>query len=246
VNTIRARLTYANVMSSIAVFLVLGGATAFAAQQLGKKTVGTKQLKSNAVSAAKLKKNAVTTVKIKDAAVTGPKLAANSVTGDKIADGSVTGADINSGTVPYSQVVARIRGNSALAATGTPQVMQLSNPTYTQPAGEDDSYTGAVDFTFAPTCTTPRSGIAYLSIDSPTPGTVTPEYLIGLGQTTDSVGGTVSKRAEIGPFPGLGAGTRFGPNAPTPRTVSLLVFANCNSGSGVTATFAGVDVIGTK
>ena len=32
---IRKRLTYANVMSSIAVFLVLGGATAFAASKIG-------------------------------------------------------------------------------------------------------------------------------------------------------------------------------------------------------------------
>ena len=32
---IRKRLTYANVMSSIAVFLVLGGATAFAAKKIG-------------------------------------------------------------------------------------------------------------------------------------------------------------------------------------------------------------------
>jgi hypothetical protein len=38
---IRKRLTYANVMSSIAVFLVLGGATALAAGQLGKNSVGT-------------------------------------------------------------------------------------------------------------------------------------------------------------------------------------------------------------
>ena len=34
---VRKRLTYANVMSSIAVFLVVGGATAFAATQLGKR-----------------------------------------------------------------------------------------------------------------------------------------------------------------------------------------------------------------
>ena len=57
---IRKRLTYANVMSSIAVFLVLGGATAFAAVHLGKNSVGTKQLKKNAVTAAKIKKDAVT------------------------------------------------------------------------------------------------------------------------------------------------------------------------------------------
>jgi hypothetical protein len=35
---IRRRLTHANVMSSIAVFLVIGGASAYAA--LGKNTVG--------------------------------------------------------------------------------------------------------------------------------------------------------------------------------------------------------------
>jgi len=54
VNPIRKRLTYANVMSSIAVFLVLGGA-AFAATQLPKNSVGTKQLKKNAVTSAKVK-----------------------------------------------------------------------------------------------------------------------------------------------------------------------------------------------
>lgn len=71
---IRKRLTYANVMSSLAVFLVLGGATAFAAQHLGKNSVGTKQLKSNSVTTAKIKKNAVTGTKIKAGAVTGDKV----------------------------------------------------------------------------------------------------------------------------------------------------------------------------
>jgi hypothetical protein len=51
---LRKRLTYANVMSSIAVFIVLGGA-AFAAVQLPKNSVGTKQLKKNAVNSAKVK-----------------------------------------------------------------------------------------------------------------------------------------------------------------------------------------------
>jgi hypothetical protein len=90
---LRTRLTYANVMSSLAVFLILGGATAVAAQHLGKKTVGTKQLKSNAVTTAKIKKNAVT----------GKKIKANAVTGSKVKDSSLTGADINLsslGTVP--------------------------------------------------------------------------------------------------------------------------------------------------
>jgi hypothetical protein len=75
---IRKRLTYANVMSSIAVFLVLGGATAFAAG-LAKNSVGSKQLKKNAVTSAKIKSNAVTTAKIKNGAITGAKVNAGSL-----------------------------------------------------------------------------------------------------------------------------------------------------------------------
>lgn len=71
---IRKRLTYANVMSSLAVFLILGGATALAAGQLGKNSVGTKQLKKGAVTALKLKDGAVTATKIKDGSVTGAKV----------------------------------------------------------------------------------------------------------------------------------------------------------------------------
>jgi len=79
VKQIRKRLTYANVMSSIAVFLVLGGATAIAAGQLGKNSVGSKQIKKNAVTTAKIKKNAVTTAKIKNGAVTGAKVNAGTL-----------------------------------------------------------------------------------------------------------------------------------------------------------------------
>lgn len=66
---LRTRLTYANLMSSLAVFLILGGATAFAANQLGKESVGTKQLKKGAVSLAKIKKSAQNALK----GATGPQ-----------------------------------------------------------------------------------------------------------------------------------------------------------------------------
>ncbi len=51
---LRARLTYANVMATIAVFVALGG-TSYAALQLPKGSVGTKQLKRNAVTSPKVK-----------------------------------------------------------------------------------------------------------------------------------------------------------------------------------------------
>jgi hypothetical protein len=71
---IRKRFTYANAMSSIAVFLVLGGATALAAGQLAKNSVGSKQLKKDAVTAVKIKKNAITTEKIAPSAISGAKI----------------------------------------------------------------------------------------------------------------------------------------------------------------------------
>jgi len=94
VKQIRQRLTYANVMSSIAVFFVLGGATAFAATKIGAN-----ELKANSVLTGKIKKEAVTGSKVKNAAITTGKLANGAVTTDKIADRAVTGAKINATTI---------------------------------------------------------------------------------------------------------------------------------------------------
>lgn len=96
---IRKRLTYANVMSTLAVFLVVSGASALAASQLAKNSVGTKQLKKNAVATAKIKKEAVTAAKIKNGAVETGKLSAASVTGDKLAVGSVDATKIGKSAV---------------------------------------------------------------------------------------------------------------------------------------------------
>lgn len=52
---LRPRLTYANVIATLALFLALGGGAAYAASHLGKGTVGARQLKRNAVSAAKVR-----------------------------------------------------------------------------------------------------------------------------------------------------------------------------------------------
>lgn len=99
---IRKKLTYANVMSSLAVFLVLGGASAFAASQLGKNSVGTKQLKNNAVTTTKLKRNAVTATKIR----------AGAITTAKIKNGSVTAAKLKAGAIAAGQLGANSVGNS--------------------------------------------------------------------------------------------------------------------------------------
>jgi hypothetical protein len=132
VKQIRKRLTYANVMSSLAVFLILGGATAIAAKTaLPKKSVGTKQLKANAVTAKKIKKNAVTTVKIKNGAVTGAKIAAGTVTGGNVAAGSITGTQVNAstlGTVPNSATTNVVRASKGTLSQGQEAVALEQGP----------------------------------------------------------------------------------------------------------------------
>jgi Collagen triple helix repeat (20 copies) len=51
---LRARLSYANVTSSLCLILLVGGGSAYAATHLGPNTVGTEQLKKDAVTPAKL------------------------------------------------------------------------------------------------------------------------------------------------------------------------------------------------
>lgn len=82
---IRKRLGYANVMSSLAVFLVLGGGAAYAA-----KKIGSHELRGGSVTTAKIKRNAITRSKIKAKAISTAKIATAAVTNGKLADDSVS------------------------------------------------------------------------------------------------------------------------------------------------------------
>jgi len=125
------RPTYANVVSTLCLFLLLGGASALAATQLAKNSVGTKQIKTSAVATAKIKKaavtasklanNAVTSGKIADAAVTASKLADNAVTSGKIADAAVTASKlannaVTSGKIADAAVTASKLANNAVTS----------------------------------------------------------------------------------------------------------------------------------
>jgi hypothetical protein len=69
----RPKLTYANVMATIAVFIALGGAS-YAALRLPKNSVGPKQLKRNAVRTAKVKNEAITAAKVRKGTLTGAQI----------------------------------------------------------------------------------------------------------------------------------------------------------------------------
>jgi hypothetical protein len=112
VKRIRKRLTYANVMSSLAVFLVLGGGAAYAA-----KKIGTHQLKGSSVTTAKIKKNAVTASKIKKNSITTAKIAKGAVTGGRLAAGSVDATKLAAGFVAPSAEKLTHSANISFAGT---------------------------------------------------------------------------------------------------------------------------------
>jgi hypothetical protein len=66
----RPRLTYANVVATLALFIALGG-TSYAALKLSENSVGARQLKKNPVITAKIKKEGVTAAKVKKGTLTG-------------------------------------------------------------------------------------------------------------------------------------------------------------------------------
>jgi hypothetical protein len=103
------RLTYANVIATLALFLALGGGAVWAANKQANK-VGTGKLKPNAVTAGKIKANAVTTSKIRENAVTNAKIREGSVNFGKLAAGTNVVATATSSPVA-------VNGASAVTVT---------------------------------------------------------------------------------------------------------------------------------
>ncbi|MDO8628974.1 MAG: hypothetical protein Q7R41_00640 [Phycisphaerales bacterium] len=91
---LRGHMTYANIVSSLALFLALGGVS-WAATQLPKNSVGNKAIKKNAVTGSKIKKNSITSTKIKSGAINTSDVRNESITGAKVNEGSL-------GTVPVA------------------------------------------------------------------------------------------------------------------------------------------------
>lgn len=81
---IRSRFTYANVMSTLAVVLVLAGGTAWAAS---------------------LTKNSVFSRHIANGEVKRPDMAASAVNSGKVANGSLLQADLATGVLPSARVI---------------------------------------------------------------------------------------------------------------------------------------------
>jgi hypothetical protein len=146
--TIRARLTYANVMATIAAFVALGGSS-YAALTLSENSVKSKHIVNGQVKRPDIRNNAVNSAKVADGSLLGSDFAAGQLPagppGPQGAQGPKgdTGpqgpkGDTGAPGLPGSAIVARVRSTSALTPTtaGTYEQVPLTGNTWTQ-AGDE-------------------------------------------------------------------------------------------------------------
>lgn len=128
--SLKDRITPSIVISSLALFVALGGAS-YAA--LGANSVGSKQLKKNAVVTAKIKNNAVTTAKVKNDAITGAKVKESSLGAVPLATqaNNATTADSSStaGTATTAQSAQNFDGYKSIGVRKLQST--ASNPSFT-------------------------------------------------------------------------------------------------------------------
>ena len=145
----RRRLTYANVMSSIAVFLALATGGAYAANTIRSEdivdgevkaadiangTVGNLDLAPNAVGTGKVIDNNLAAADLAPAAVGSSELAPDAVGSSEIAPDGVTGDDVDEsslGRVPEATTASSLDGSSR-AQLSTDGIIDLGfacNPT---------------------------------------------------------------------------------------------------------------------
>jgi hypothetical protein len=109
----RPKLSYSNVIATVALFIALGGAAVAAG--LPKRSVGATQLKKGAVTAAALRKAAVTSGKLAPKSVVAGKLGPNAVLPGNIGNGAITSAKLGAGSVLASTIKNGVVTNNKLA-----------------------------------------------------------------------------------------------------------------------------------
>ncbi len=107
-----SKLSYSNVIATLALFVALGGAAVAAG--LPRHSVGPRQLRRGAVTATALRRGAVRTAKLAPRSVTGGKLAVNAVSAANIANGAVTSSKLAANSVLGAAIANGVITNAKL------------------------------------------------------------------------------------------------------------------------------------
>lgn len=111
---LRSSLSYANVASTLALFLAVSGGTAIAAATIGtsdiqRGAVTKSKIAPSAISTGKINNGAVRSADVKDGSLTGVDIRDESLDGDDIRDGSLTGAEIRDESIGLQQLAPEAR-----------------------------------------------------------------------------------------------------------------------------------------
>lgn len=199
----KRRLSYANVTSTLAVFLAMGGGAAYAATE---------------IRSGDLAPGAVHTTDIHKRAVTSGKLALNAVRSNQIGDGAVGSKEIGAAAVAPSNLefpvfIAATPSGGSVPVTGGPDPYPIDGGTWLQEPGQIQVLFGA--------------GVATLAYDESGAGACRVFFEISLnGQQVGggelSTGSTDLTRVEQS----LGAQPQIDPLSPT--TIQMTVRAGSN------------------
>jgi len=150
---IRERLTYANAMATIAVFIALGGG----AYALSRGEVKSKHIAGNAVKSKHIRNGHVRNPDLRGGAVTAGKLADGAVNSAKVADGSLTGADVADDSLTGADVdESSLEGVDAATLDGRPRTDYVFRSFISSPANRQ---TGMIFYAYR--LITPEAGTDY-------------------------------------------------------------------------------------
>jgi len=241
--SIRSRLTYANVIATIALFVALGGVS-YAAVQLAKNSVKAKQIAPNAVGSSEIKDGAVGPSELDSEGLAG-------VTGDKGPQGDKgptgdKGLQGDPGPIGgLTKIVARMDNDgptSSPSTGGAATPVATTGGTWTQAADELDEIIGRV------TVTRPGAPCNFLS------GAEFGGFSVAL-----KLGGV--QIAQASGQPGSGAATfdlvtganpillrpvLFPPATPTARALTLEISDTCSNSNVATLTDLELAVVGYR
>jgi hypothetical protein len=237
------RLSLPQIVAILAVALVLGSGTAYAAKQVTSKTI---------------KNNTIKSVDVKDGALTGTDVADGSVTSADILDGTLTTADVATDTLSAADLAANSVGTSEIidstitttdvaadtltsADLATSSVDSAEIATNGVQASEiaDDSIDGGeiVDFQL----TNQDIGVLFAQVNGAgvlnnSSGGVTTLKLAGLGQYEVDFGRNITACAFFGTVGPAGGGSASGSvNVADRGGNDEAVFVNTDNSAGVNA-----------
>jgi len=211
----KPRLTYANVVSTLALFLVLGSSAAYAADKIRSGDIA-----PGAVRTSDVFKRAIVSGKIGVAAVRSNQIAAGAVGSKQIGAGAVAPSNLE---FPVFYAVSPTGGSAPV--TGGPTPYPLADSTWVQKPGEIDVIFGAAAATLAYDDSGSGSCRVYFEINLN-------GQQVGGGEV--STGSTTLQRVEQS----VGAQPQIDPVAPVTNKLSVQTASNgaCTPDSTIDST----------